>query len=116
MSARKPHFAPKAKNVIYLFMMGAPSQLDLFDYKETLRKYNDQPVPEEVIKGERFAFIKGVPKLLGSPFAFSRCGESGATISSLLPHLQTISDESALVKSVRPHRLHLAPAPVCVTI
>ena len=51
MAARKPHFAPRAKNVIYLFMMGAPSQLDLFDYKETLRKHNDQPVPEEVIKG-----------------------------------------------------------------
>ncbi|HVE42867.1 MAG TPA: DUF1501 domain-containing protein, partial [Planctomycetota bacterium] len=91
MAPRRPHFAPKAKNIIYLFMMGAPSQLDLFDFKETLRKYNDQPVPEEVIKGERFAFIKGIPKLLGSPFAFSRCGQSGATISSLLPHLQTIA-------------------------
>ena len=112
MAARKPHFAPRAKNIIYLFMMGAPSQLDLFDYKETLRKHHDQPVPEEVIKGERFAFIKGVPKLLGSPYAFRRCGDSGATISSLLPHLQTIVDDCAFVKSVHTNHFNHAPAQV----
>src|SRR6185503_18726095 len=87
MAPKRPHFAPRAKNIIYLFMMGAPSQLDLFDEKQKLRQYNDQPVPEEVIKGERFAFIKGVPKLLGSPYEFKRHGQSGATVSNLLPHL-----------------------------
>jgi uncharacterized protein (DUF1501 family) len=112
MAPRKSHFAPKAKNVIYLFMMGAPSQLDLFDFKETLRKHNDQPVPEDVIKGERFAFIKGIPKLLGSPFAFRRCGESGATVSSLLPQLTTIVDDVAFVKSVHTNHFNHAPAQV----
>jgi uncharacterized protein (DUF1501 family) len=112
MAPRKPHFAARAKNVIYLFMMGAPSQLDLFDYKAKLRQYNDQPVPEEVIKGERFAFIKGIPKLLGSPYAFNQCGQSGATISSLLPHLQTIADECAFVKSVHTNHFNHAPAQV----
>ena len=101
MAPRKPHFAAKAKNIIYLFMMGAPSQLDLFDEKPTLKKFHDQKVPEEIIKGERFAFIKGVPKLLGTPHKFSRYGKSGQEISSLLPHLQTIADDIAIVRSVR---------------
>ena len=61
-------FPAKAKSIIYLFMAGAPSQLDLFDYKPTLQQYDGQNVPEELIKGERFAFIKGMPKLLGSPY------------------------------------------------
>jgi len=69
-------------------------------------------VPEEVIKGERFAFIKGVPKLLGSPYAFRKCGQSGATISSLLPHLTTIADECAFVKSVHTNHFNHAPAQV----
>ena len=81
-------FAPKAKRVIYLFMAGAPSQIDLFDPKPTLTKHDGQDIPDELVKGERFAFIKGKPKLLGSPFKFKsarpvrrrRCRE-------LLPHL-----------------------------
>src|SRR5262249_46661451 len=71
-----PHFAPKAKNIIYLSRAGAPSQLDLFDAKPNLQQYNGQDIPAEFIKGERFAFIKGTPKLLGSPFNFKRYGES----------------------------------------
>ena len=67
MLAKAPHFAPKAKRIVFLFMAGAPSQLDLLDYKPALNRYDGQPVPEDVIKGERFAFIKGTPKLLGSP-------------------------------------------------
>src|SRR6266852_5360719 len=67
LAARSPHFAPKAKRIIYLFMAGAPSQLDLFDYKPKLVEYNMKPCPEELLKGERFAFIRGVPKLLGTP-------------------------------------------------
>ena len=76
--AQAPHFAPKAKSVIYMFMAGAPSQLDLFDYKPALTRYDGQPVPADVIKGERFAFIKGTPKLLGSPHPFARHGRCGA--------------------------------------
>src|SRR5947207_14848837 len=67
LAPRVPHFAPKAKRIIYLFMAGAPSQLDLFDYKPKLVEYNMKPCPEEILKGERFAFIKGVPKLHGTP-------------------------------------------------
>src|SRR5262245_55086046 len=73
-----PHFAPKAKSIIYLFMAGAPSQLDLFDPKPKLQQYNGQEIPEEFIpKGERFAFIRGKPRLLGSPFTFERHGQAG---------------------------------------
>ncbi len=78
---RVQHFAPKAKRIIYLFMAGAPSTLDLFDNKPALRKYDGQPCPDEYIKGERFAFIKGVPKLLGSPFDFKKYGQSGQEMS-----------------------------------
>src|SRR5688500_12557774 len=68
VESRKPHFAPRAKNVIYLFMAGAPSQVDLLDYKPKLGALDGTNVPEEVVKGERFAFIRGTPKLLGSPY------------------------------------------------
>ena len=112
MAPRAPHFAPRAKNIIYLFMMGAPSQLDLFDEKPHLRKHHDEKVPEEIIKGERFAFIKGVPKLMGSPFRFERRGRSGATISDLLPHLASIADDVTFVKSVHTNHFNHAPAQV----
>jgi len=92
--------------------MGAPSQLDLFDEKPKLRQYHNQPVPEDVIKGERFAFIKGVPKLLGSPYEFRRQGQSGATVSNLLPHLSTIVDDLAFVKSVHTNHFNHAPAQI----
>ncbi len=111
-ATRLPHFAPKAKNVIFLFMAGAPSQLDLLDYKPKLQQYDGQPCPEELIKGERFAFIKGVPKLLGTPHAFARHGQSGSEISSLLPHLAGIADDVAILKSVHTSQFNHAPAQV----
>ncbi|HZQ47270.1 MAG TPA: DUF1501 domain-containing protein, partial [Verrucomicrobiae bacterium] len=77
LSPKPPHFAPKAKRVIYMFMEGAPSQLDLFDYKPKLVELNMKPCPEELIKGERFAFIKGIPKILGTPHKFDRHGQCG---------------------------------------
>ena len=80
-----PHFAPKAKQIIYLFMAGAPSQIDLFDHKPKLQQYDGQPIPEDIVKGERFAFIKGTPRLLGSPFTFQKHGQSGAEISEHPP-------------------------------
>src|SRR5690349_4744150 len=79
--ARQPHFAPRAKNVIYLHMAGSPPQHDLFDYKPELVQRNGQECPADFTKGERFAFIKGTPKLLGTPHKFAQHGESGAWIS-----------------------------------
>src|SRR5204863_2614098 len=98
MSPRPPHFAPRAKNIIYLFMNGAPSQLDLLDPKPRLAELNGQPCPDSFTHGDRFAFIKGTPKILGSPYKFAKCGQSGAEISELLPHLQTVADDIAIVR------------------
>jgi hypothetical protein len=107
-----PHHPPRAKNIIFLFMAGAPSQLDLFDYKPSLKRLDGQPCPEELIKGERFAFIKGVPKLLGSPHEFQKHGKSGAELSNLLPHLANIVDDVAIVKSMHTTQFNHAPAQI----
>jgi len=112
LRVKPPHFEPKAKRVIFLFMAGAPSQVDLFDPKPKLKQHDGEPIPEELVKGERFAFIKGVPKLLGSPYEFKRHGQSGATVSNLLPHLTTIVDDVAFVKSVHTNHFNHAPAQV----
>jgi hypothetical protein len=93
-------------------MAGAPSQLDLFDYKPSLKRLDGQPCPEELIKGERFAFIKGVPKLLGSPHEFQKHGKSGAELSNLLPHLANIVDDVAIVKSMHTTQFNHAPAQI----
>ena len=107
---KMPHFAPKAKRVIYLFMAGAPSQIDLFDMKPTLQKHDGEPIPAEFIKNERFAFIKGTPRLLGSPHQFSKVGKSGQEISNLLPGLQSIADDVTIVKSMHTDQFNHAPA------
>jgi hypothetical protein len=112
LSPKPPHFAPRAKSVIYLFMAGAPSQVDLFDEKPKLRQYDGQAIPEEFVKGERFAFIKGTPKLLGSPYSFKKCGRSAAAISDLLPHTQTIADDIAIVRSLSTSQFNHAPAQI----
>lgn len=104
--------APKAKQVIFLFMAGAPSQLDLFDNKPALRKYDGQEIPAEIVKGERFAFIKGTPRLLGSPFEFRRHGQSGQEISDLLPHTASIADDITIVKSMATTQFNHAPAQI----
>jgi len=106
----KPHFAPKAKNVIFLFMAGAPSQLDLLDDKPFLRKHNGEPIPEEIVQGERFAFIKGTPKLLGSPYEFAPRGQSGQMISNLLPHLHGVADDICIIRSMQTDQFNHAPA------
>lgn len=105
-----PHFKPRAKSIIYLFMNGAPSQLDLFDPKPRLVELDGQPCPESLTSGERFAFIKGTPKILASPYKFVRCGQSGAEISELLPHTQTIADDIAIVRSIKTDAFNHAPA------
>jgi len=112
LAPKPPHFAPKAKSIIYLFMAGAPSQLDLLDYKPKLNELNGQRIPEELVKGERFAFIKGSPKLLGSPHHFQRFGQSGAEISNLMPQLATIVDDIAVVKSMYTDQFNHAPAQI----
>ncbi len=112
MAPRPAHFAPKARSVIYLFMAGAPSQLDLLDHKPKLKALNGQKCPEDIIKGERFAFIKGIPKLLGSPHEFARHGQSGAEISRLLPHLARIVDDIAIVRSMHTDQFNHAPAQI----
>ena len=112
LSGAQPHHTAKAKNIIFLFMAGAPSQLDLFDYKPALNKLDGQPCPEELIKGERFAFIKGIPKLLGSPHKFGKHGQSGAELSNLLPHLATVVDDIAIVKSMHTTQFNHAPAQI----
>lgn len=106
------HHAPKAKNIIYLFMAGAPSQLELFDYKPKLQQYDGQDCPAEYLKGERFAFTKGVPKLLGTPFNFKPRGQSGQVISDLLPHLSRHADDIAIIRSMHTTQFNHAPAQI----
>jgi uncharacterized protein (DUF1501 family) len=109
---RPPQFKPKAKRVIYLFMGGAPSQLDLFDYKPTLAKYNGQPVPKEVVMGQKYAFIKPDAALYASEFKFARHGACGAELSEALPHLAEVADEIAIVKSMTTEAFNHAPGQV----
>ena len=110
LSGQGLHRPAKAKHVIYLFMCGAPSQVDLFDHKPKLRELDGQPCPEELIRGERFAFIKGVPNLLGSPYEFGRHGQSGAEISNLLPHTAKVADKLTFVRSMHTTQFNHAPA------
>src|SRR5947209_4805250 len=109
---RAPHFPPKAKRVIYLFMAGAPSHLELFDNKPQLAKYDGKLPPADLIKGYRAAFINPSSTLLGPKFKFSRHGQSGAELSELLPHLATVVDEIAIVKSMVTDAFNHAPAQI----
>jgi hypothetical protein len=109
LAPKKPHFAPKAKNVIFLFMAGAPSHLELFDYKPQLVKYDGTLPPAELLKGYRAAFINPSSKLLGPKFKFARYGKCGAELSELLPHLATVADDIAIVKSMVTDAFNHAP-------
>jgi hypothetical protein len=110
MAPKAASLIGKAKRIIYLDLSGAPPQHDLFDYKPMLNKLNGTPCPQEVFQGERFAFIKGVPKLLGSPYKFQQHGQSGAWISELLPNISGIVDKIAIVKSMYTEEFNHAPA------
>jgi hypothetical protein len=114
LAVRPPHFAPKARNIIYLHMAGAPSQLDLFDPKPKLQEYDRQPIPASFTRGERFAFIKGTPKILGSPYKFAAHGKSGIVLSELLPKLATVVDDIAVVRSLHTDQFNHAPAQLFV--
>src|SRR5690242_14922111 len=110
LAPRKPPVPAKAKSVIYLDMSGAPPTLDMFDYKPKLVELNMQPCPESLLKGQRFAFIKGVPKMLGSPYKFQQHGKSGAWVSETLPHMAEIMDDVALIRSMTTDQFNHAPA------
>src|SRR4051794_16331905 len=110
LAPKAPPKPAKARAVIYLSMSGAPPQHDLFDYKPTLNKYNMQPCPEEFTKGEMFPFLKGVPKLLGSPYKFAQHGQNGAWVTETLPHFPDIIDDVTLVRSMNTDQFNQAPA------
>ncbi len=112
LAPRQPHFPAKAKRVIHLFMAGAPSQLDLFDYKPELAKLEGKPLPPSVIGGQRYAFIRPDAAVLGPRFKFARHGQSGAEISEVLPHLAGIVDDICLIKSVKTDQFNHAPAQI----
>jgi hypothetical protein len=110
LAPKRPHFPPKAKRVIHLFMAGAPSQLDLFDLKPELTKREGKPLPASVIGGQRYAFIRSDAAVLGPRFKFAKHGNCGADLSEMLPHLAKVVDDIAIVKSVHTDQFNHAPA------
>ena len=110
LAAKAPPLPGKVKSVIYLGMSGAPPQHDLFDWKPELVKHHLQDCPEEFLKGQTFAFIKGKPKLCGSPYKFKQYGRSGAWVSEMLPHFTKIVDDVAVIRSMNTDQFNHAPA------
>src|SRR4029434_1377334 len=110
LAPKAPHFPGKAKRVIHLFMAGAPSQLDLFDYKPELAKLEGKPLAPSVIGNQSYAFIRSDAAVMGPRFKFAQYGQSGAEVSELLPNLTRIVDDICLVKSVRTDQFNHAPA------
>jgi hypothetical protein len=118
LAPKPPHFTSRAKSVIYLFMAGGPSQLDLFEHKPKLVELSGKPIPESFMKGKRFAFMdsfsRDVPKLLGTGRRFQRYGKSGRYVSECLPHLAQVVDDLAFVSSVYTDNFNHAPAKIFV--
>src|SRR6185436_6639267 len=112
LAAKQPHFKPKAKRVIYLFMAGGPSHLELFDNKPELAKWDTKLPPAELLKGYRAAFISPNSLLLGPKFKFKKYGQSGAELSELLPRLAEVVDDIAIVKSMHTDAFNHAPAQI----
>jgi hypothetical protein len=110
LAPRAPHFSPKVKRVIYLHMSGGPPHLDLFDYKPELVKWNDRPCPDEYLKGRKFAFTSGVPKLMGTPRQFAQHGKAGIWMSDALPKLSELADELCVIKSMNTDQFNHTPA------
>ncbi len=109
---KKPHFPAKAKSVIHLFMAGAPSQLDLFTPKPELTRLEGKPIPPEVIKGQRYAFIRPDAAVLGPRFKFAKHGKCGAELSEVLPHLAKVVDDITFLKAVHTDQFNHAPAQI----
>jgi hypothetical protein len=110
LSARAPHTRPRVSRIIYLHMAGSPPQLDLFEHKPKLNELNGKPCPDEFLENERFAFIRGHPKLLGSPYEFEQYGRDGLWVSELLPHFREIVDDVCVVRSMHTDEFNHAPA------
>jgi hypothetical protein len=115
MAPKAPHYAPKAKRVLFLFMAGAPSHLEMFDYKPQLAKFDGTLPPPGLIKGYRAAFIRPDSKLLGPRFKFARHGESGTELSELLPHLACVADDIAVVKGMVTDAFNHAPGQIMMS-
>ncbi|HSG73291.1 MAG TPA: DUF1501 domain-containing protein [Planctomycetaceae bacterium] len=107
---RETHFPAKSKNVIFLHMVGGPSHLELFEFKPKLVEFNGQNCPQEFLAGQRFAFIRGTPKLLGTHVHYNQYGESGLPLSELLPHLSQHADDLCLIKTLHGEHFNHAPA------
>ncbi|MBX3412699.1 MAG: DUF1501 domain-containing protein [Pirellulales bacterium] len=114
LAVRPTHFAPRAKRVIFLFMAGGPSQLDLFDFKPKLQQLDGQQIPSSYVEKKRFAFIGRDAKLLGTRRAFAQHGQSGAQLSELLPHLATIVDQISIVRGMKTDVFNHGPAKLFV--
>ncbi|WP_425396213.1 DUF1501 domain-containing protein [Aeoliella sp.] len=114
LAARPTQQPGKVKRVIFLHMIGAPSQLELFDYKPELEKYDGKECPAEFLAGERFAFIQGVPRMLGPQYPFAQHGNSGAWISDRLPHLAKQADELCFIKTMQTDQFNHGPAQLMV--
>ena len=112
MAPKQPHFPGKAKAVIHLFMAGAPSQLDLFDYKPELLKLEGKPLPPSVIGGQRYAFIRSDAAVMAPRFKFKKYGQSGKELADIIPHIGSIADEICLIRSVKTDQFNHAPAQV----
>ena len=112
MTPRRPHYTPRVDRVIFLFMAGAPSQLDLFDYKPELLKYDGTSVPQEVVRDQRYAFIERDANLMASRFSFKRYGQSAAELSEIIPRIAGIADDLVFIKSMTTDVFNHAPAQI----
>lgn len=114
LAAKTPHFRARAKRIIYIHLVGAPSHLDLFDWKPELQQREGQDCPQDLFEAGKFAFVRKLPTLLGTPpskkFQFTASGQSGLPLSNLLPHLQTVADHITLIKSMHTEEFNHAPA------
>ena len=113
-SAGWQHERPKAKRVIFLHMVGAPSQLELFDYRPELKKLDGKDCPTSYLEGQRFAFIQGTPQMLGPQFPFKQYGDSGAWFSDRLPHLAQHADKLCFIKTMQTDQFNHGPAQLMV--
>jgi hypothetical protein len=112
LAPKAPHFKPRAKRVIHLFMAGAPSHLDLFDHKPALAQLEGKPLPPSIIGGQRYAFIRPDAAVLGPRFKFAKHGNCGAELAEVLPHLATVVDDLCFIKSVHTDQFNHAPAQI----
>ena len=112
LAPKTPHFPARAKRVIYLFQAGGPSQLELFDHKPGLAKYNGKPCPPELLKGQTLAFIKPDAALFSTQFKFARHGQAGAEMSEALVHLPKVADRLTIIRSMMTDAVNHAPAQI----